>query len=138
MDSIEKMRKKVNQCGNVDELRAIDNTLLAALKDATESLRREKRKNTTKNVVIVCGFFILMTAIICGTVFGCYTVHKQQTTLIEQQYALNMQYASLMDYVAGAEVTTETESREANAEDGETAIVGENNTVVGGNLNGER
>ena len=105
-----------------------------AVKDATARIRRDKQIHERKKLLTVCVAALLAAAMVCGTVLGCYTVKKQQETIIEQQYALNMQYAQLMEYVAGAEITTETNT--ADAGDGGTAVAGDSNTVVGGDMNG--
>lgn len=105
-----------------------------AVKDATARIQKDKRAHELKKMLVVCGAIVLVVACICGTVLGCYTIKKQQETIIEQQYALNMQYAQLMEYVAGAEITTETNT--ADAGDGGTAVAGEGNMVVGGDVNG--
>lgn len=107
-----------------------------AVKDATVRIRRDKQIHERKKLLTVCIAVLLAVAMVCGTVLGCYTVKKQQETIIEQQYALNMQYAQLMEYVAGAEVTTETTSNEANADGGGTAVAGNDNIVAGGDVNG--
>lgn len=105
-----------------------------AVKDATARIRRDKQIHEQKKLLTVCIAVLLAVAMVCGTVLGCYTVKKQQETIIEQQYALNMQYAQLMEYVAGAEVTHE--SAETGDGDNGTAFVGDGNTVVGGDMNG--
>lgn len=105
-----------------------------AVKDATARIQKDKRAHELKKMLVVCGAIVLVVACICGTVLGCYTIKKQQETIIEQQYALNMQYAQLMEYVAGAEVTHE--SAETGDGDNGTAFVGDGNTVVGGDMNG--
>lgn len=105
-----------------------------AVKDATARIRRDKQIHERKKLLTVCVAALLAAAMVCGTVLGCYTVKKQQETIIEQQYALNMQYAQLMEYVAGAEVTHE--SAETGDGDNGTAFVGDGNTVVGGDMNG--
>ena len=107
-----------------------------AVKSATDRIRKDKQIHERKKLLTVCITVLLAVAMVCGTVLGCYTVKKQQETIIEQQYALNMQYAQLMEYVAGAEVTTETETVDGG--DGGTAIKveGDNNTTAGGDVNG--
>lgn len=108
-----------------------------ALKDATKRIQKDKRAHELKKLALVCLTVVLVAACVCACVVGCYTVKAQQETIIEQQYALNMQYAQLMEYVAGAEITTETTTNEADAGAGGTAVAGNDNTVVGGDLNGE-
>lgn len=103
---------------------------------AVSRIRKDRAKESRNKLIIICISVLLGVAMVCGTVLGCYTIGKQQETIIEQQYALNMQYASLMDYISGAEIITETTTEEANAGDGGTAVVGDNNTVAGGDVNG--
>lgn len=105
------------------------------VKDATKRIQKDRRAHELKKLALVCLTVVLVAACICATVVGCYTIKAQQDTIIEQQYALNMQYAQLMEYVAGAEITTETVTNEADAGDGGTAIAGNDNMVVGGNDN---
>lgn len=104
-----------------------------AVQDATKRIQKDKRTHELKKIALVCGAVVLCVACICGTVLGIYSIEKQQETIIEQQYALNMQYASLMDLIAGTEVTT---TNEADSGDGGTAVAGENNTVVWGDMDG--
>lgn len=107
-----------------------------AVQDATSRIQKDKRVHERNKLLIACGTALLGVAMVCGTVLGCYTIKKQQETIVEQQYALNMQYASLMEYVAGAEITT---SDEASADgDGSIAVAGDDNTTAGGDIvNGE-
>lgn len=107
-----------------------------AVKSATDRIREDRKKQEIKKLLIVCGTVVLVAACVCGTVLGMYTIKKQQETIIEQQYALNMQYASLMDLLSGAEIT-ETTTNEADSGDGGTAVAGENNTVVWGDMDGD-
>lgn len=103
-----------------------------AVESATSRIKKDK---DYRKCLMVCATVIIVASIICGTVYGCYTVNRQQETIAEQQYALNMQYASLMDYISGAEITTET----IDASDGGTAVKvdGDNNTTTtaGGDIN---
>lgn len=92
-----------------------------AVKDATSRIQKDKRAHELKKRALVCVTIVLVVACICATVVGVYAIREQQETIREQQYALNMQYASLMEYVAGAEITTETVTNEADAGDGGTA-----------------
>lgn len=85
---------------------ACENCENQALEDATEHIRKANKTHELKKIAIICGSCLFGLLLICATIFGCYTVKKQQETILEQQYALNMQYASLMEYVAGAEITT--------------------------------
>lgn len=103
---------------------------------ATEKIKTEKRKNSTKKLLIICATVLLCVLFISSAVCVCYSVYKQQETIIEQQYALNMQYASLMEYVANAEITY---TDEASADgDGSIAVAGDGNTTAGGDIvNGE-
>lgn len=105
--------------------------------DATARIQKDKRNHELKKLALVCMTIVLVVACVCATVLAMFTVRRQHETIMEQQYALNMQYASLMDYVAGAEIVTETETYESNTDDGGTAIVGDQNTVIGGNVNGD-
>lgn len=117
-----------------NKMNELQNDAIAA---ATEHIREQRKKNANTRIIAYCLTAILCITIICATVLGCYTIRKQQETIIEQQYALNMQYASLIDLLYGAEVTTETVTNEADSGDGGTAVAGENNTVVWGNMNGD-
>lgn len=107
-----------------------------AVKDATTRIQKDKRSHELKKISIICLAVVFSIALVCATVLGVYAIREQQETIREQQYALNMQYASLMEYVAGAEITTETITQEADAGDGGTAVAGDGNTVAGGDLNG--
>lgn len=107
-----------------------------AVKDATNRIQKDKRAHELKKLALVCLTVVLVTAIVCATVLGVTTVREQQSTILEQQYALNMQYAGLLEYIAGAEVTTETTTHEADAGDGGTAVAGDGNTIAGGDVNG--
>lgn len=106
-----------------------------AVKGATARIHKDRRAHERNKLLIVCGAVLLCVAIVCATVLGCYTISKQQETIVELQYALNMQYAGLLECIAGAEVTTTTTTNEADAGDGGTAVAGENNTVVWGDMN---
>lgn len=103
-----------------------------AVKSATERIQKDKRIHERKKLLIICVSVLLGVAMMCGTVLGCYTVKKQQDTIIEQQYALNMQYAQLMEYVAGAEVTTTTETIDGSDEGVAAKIEGDNNSIAAG------
>lgn len=83
-------------------------TCKGAIEDATHRIQRDKMAYEHKRLLTVCLTVVVVVALVCGAVVGCFTIKKQQETIIEQQYALNMQYASLMEYLAGAEVSTET------------------------------
>lgn len=102
-----------------------------AVKDATTRIQKDKRAHELKKLLIICEAIVLAIACICGTVLGCYTIKKQQETIIEQQYALNMQYAQLMEYVAGAEITESTAEADG---DGSIAVAGDGNTTAGGDI----
>ena len=115
-----------------EQLNELKNEALAA---ATQHIRDQRKRLENTKTIAACITVLLVVAIVCGTVLGCYTVKKQQETIIEQQYALNTQYAKLMEYVSGAEVTTET----IDGGNGGTAIKveGDNNTTAGGDVNGK-
>lgn len=117
----------------MDEMTTLQNEALNA---ATEHIRGQRKKAENYKLKIVCLTVALCVAMICASMIGCFAIYSQQQTIIEQQYALNMQYAGLMDLLSGAEVT-ETTTNEADSGDGGTAVAGENNTVVWGNMNGE-
>lgn len=106
----------------------------AALEAATEHIRGQRKENKMSRMKIYCLTVILCVLIVCASVVACFTIYSQQQTIIEQQYALNMQYAGLLDYVAGAEITEETNT--ADSGDGGIAVAGDENTVVGGDMNG--
>lgn len=108
----------------------------AALETAAQHIRGQREANQTSKVKLYCLTAFACIVVICAAIVACFSIYSQHQTIIEQQYALNMQYSSLMEYVAGAEVTTETTSNEAQADVGGTAIAGNDNTVVGGDLNG--
>ena len=97
----------------------------------------ESSEKQELRVLAYCLTALLCVSLVCGTVWGCYSIHEQQKTILEQQYALNMQYASLMEYVAGAEIETTTNT--ASADGRGTAVAGDGNTTVvgGGDLNGD-
>lgn len=105
-----------------------------AIEAATQHIREQRKANENMKIKVYCLTALLIVAIICATVIACFSIYTQQQTIIEQQYALNMQYAGLMDYISGAEVITET----VDTGDGDngTALIGDGNTVVGGDLNG--
>lgn len=106
----------------------------AAIEAATQHIKGQREENRMAKIKLYCMTTIACVMIFCAAVVACFTIHTQHQTIIEQQYALNMQYASLMEYIAGAEVTTETNT--ADADDGGTAVAGDSNTVVGGDMNG--
>lgn len=106
-----------------------------AMKSAEEIMRIRKRQFELAKFKYGCICVVLSVALICACVLGCFAIVTQQRTILEQQYALNMQYASLTDLLSGAEITTTT--NEADSGDGGTAIAGNDNTYVGGDLNGE-
>lgn len=103
-----------------------------AVKSATERIRKDKQLHERKKLLTVCITVLLAVAMVCGTVLGCYTVKKQQETIVEQQYALNLQYAQLMEYVAGAEVTTTTETIDGSDGGVAAKIEGDNNSISTG------
>lgn len=110
-------------------------TNCGAVQDATNRIQKDKRAHELKKLIIVCMAVVLVVLCICGTVLGCYTIKTQQETILEQQYALNMQYASLMEYVAGAEVTTTTETIDGSDGGVAAKIEGDNNSISAGGDN---
>lgn len=113
------MQSKINE---------LQNEAIAA---AADHIREQRKKNANTRLIAYCLTAVVCVTIICATILGCYTVKKQQETIIEQQYALNMQYASLIDYISGAEITTEY----ADSGDNGNAIVGDGNMIAGGDVN---
>lgn len=103
-----------------------------AVKDATTRIQKDKRAHELKKLALVCLTIVLVVACVCATVLGMFTIRKQQETIIEQQYALNMQYASLMEYIAGAEVTTTTETIDGSDGGVAAKIEGDNNSITAG------
>lgn len=105
-------------------------TCKGAIEDATHRIQRDKMAYEHKKLLTVCLTIIVAAAMACGAVVGCYTIRKQQETIVEQRYALNMQYASLMEYLANAEISTETID---GGEGGVAAkIDGSGNTITNG------
>lgn len=92
---------------------------------AVDDKLKERDKQRTYRVAIICATLLAVVAIICGTVIAVRTI-------VEQQYAMNAQYAQMFNLLKGAEVVTES----ASAESGGTAIVGDGNTTAGGDVNG--
>lgn len=107
----------------------------AAIEAATGHIKGQREAHKLTKIKLYCLTVFACVLAVCSAVTACYAIHAQQQTIIEQQYALNMQYAGLMEYIAGAEVTTET--AETGDGDNGTAFVGDGNTVVWGDLNGE-
>lgn len=116
------MQSKINE---------LQNEAIAA---ATDHIREQRKKNENTRIIAYCLAILIGIAMICGTILACIAIIEQQNTIREQQYALNMQYAGLLDYVAGAEITEETTT--ADSGDGGIAVAGDENTVVGGDMNG--
>lgn len=105
-------------------------TCKGAIEDATYRIQKDKVAYEHKRLLTICLTIIVAVAMVCGAVVGCYTIKKQQETIVEQQYALNMQYASLMEYLANAEISTETID---GGEGGVAAkIDGNGNTIANG------
>lgn len=105
-------------------------TCKGAIEDATYRIQKDKMAYEHKRLLTMCLTIIVAIAMMCGAVMGCYTIKKQQETIVEQQYALNMQYASLMEYLANAEISTETID---GGEGGVAAkIDGNGNTIANG------
>ena len=107
----------------------------AAIETAAEHIKSQRKLHNDMRVKMCCITVFACLALICATVLAICAIHEQQETIREQQYALNMQYAGLLDYISGAEITT---TYEADSGDNGTAIVGNGNTVSGGELNGNR
>lgn len=104
-----------------------------ALKSAADHIKGQWQKNRMLSLKFYCLTIFVSVLMVCLTTIACFAIYQQQETIREQQYALNAQYAQLMEYVSGAEVTTVTESYEASADDGSTAVLGDNNTTtIGG------
>lgn len=104
-----------------------------ALKQAAEEIRVQGQKSRLKSAKVYCLSLVVSVLLVCLAAIACFAIYQQQETIREQQYALNAQYAQLMEYVSGAEITTVTESYEASADDGSTAVLGDNNTTtIGG------
>lgn len=106
-----------------------------AIKSAEEVMRMRKKQYELEKFKYLCICVTLCVALVCASILGCFAIVKQQETILELQYSLNMQYATLSDLLSGAEITETT--NEADSGDGGTAIAGDNNTYVGGDMNGE-
>ena len=124
-----------------DPMEAVQNALVdiqnMAIKQAAEEIRVQGQKNKLMSAKVYCLSLVVSVLLVCLAAIACFAIYQQQETIREQQYALNAQYAQLMEYVSGAEITTVTESYEASADDGSTAVLGDNNTTtIGGRLNG--
>lgn len=117
----------------MDELTNLQNEALTA---AAEHIRNQRKKSENDRLKIICLTAFAAVVVVCAAVVSCFAIYSQQQTIIEQQYALNMQYASLTDLLSGAEIT-ETTTNEADSGDGGTAVAGENNTVVWGDMDGD-
>lgn len=104
-----------------------------AIKQAAEEIRVQGQKNKLMSAKVYCLSLVVSVLLVCLAAIACFAIYQQQETIREQQYALNAQYAQLMEYVSGAEITTVTESYEASADDGSTAVAGNNSTTtIGG------
>lgn len=120
-----------------DPMGAVQNALVdiqnMAIKQAAEEIRAQGQKNKLMSAKVYCLSLVVSVLLACLAAIACFAIYQQQETIREQQYALNAQYAQLMEYVSGAEITTVTESYEASADDGSTAVLGDNNTTtIGG------
>lgn len=102
-----------------------------AVKDAAAKLRKERRKDEIQKVMLVCGTILIVVLMVCATVLVSHTISEQQETI-------RMQYFAISDLFYGAEIVSEEYSSEATAEDGGTAIAGDNNMLIGGDMNGNR
>lgn len=122
----------LNTAANAVE-EALSSVQNMALKSAAEHIKGQWQKNRMLSLKSYCLTIFVSVLMVCLTTIACFAIYQQQETIREQQYALNAQYAQLMEYVSGAEVTTVTESYEASADDGSTAVLGDNNTTtIGG------
>lgn len=101
-----------------------------AIKDASAKLRKERHRNEIRKVMLVCGTIALVALMACITMLVAHTISEQQDTI-------RFQYQALSDLLYGAEIVTEEYSSEATADDGGTAIVGDNNMLIGGDMNGD-
>ncbi len=97
-------------------------------KEALKDKNKAKEKQITSRIIIVCLSVLLAIAIISGTVIAVASIK-------EQQYALNMQYANLIECLANGELTSENIDSSGNGI--AAKIEGDNNTISGGELNGE-
>lgn len=105
----------------------------AAIEAAAEHIKNQRAEMQIVRIKMYCLAAVVCVAVTCLSAIACFAIYQQQETIREQQYALNAQYAQLMEYVSGAEVTTVTESYEASADEGSTAVLGDNNTTtIGG------
>lgn len=105
----------------------------AAIEAATKHIRNQREENRIANAKVYCLSIVASVLFVCLSAIACFAIYQQQETIREQQFAINAQYAQLMEYVSGAEITTVTESYEANADNGSTAVLGDNNTTtIGG------
>lgn len=122
----------LNTAANAVE-EALSSVQNMALKSAADHIKGQWQKNRMLSLKSYCLTIFVSVLMVCLTTIACFAIYQQQETIREQQYALNAQYAQLMEYVSGAEVTTVTESYEASADDGSTAVAGNNNTTtIGG------
>ena len=122
----------LNTAANAVE-EALSSVQNMALKSAADHIKGQWQKNRMLSLKSYCLTIFMSVLMVCLTTIACFAIYQQQETIREQQYALNAQYAQLMEYVSGAEVTTVTESYEARADDGSTAVLGDNNTTtIGG------
>lgn len=122
----------LNTAANAVE-EALSSVQNMALKSAADHIKGQWQKNRMLSLKSYCLTIFVSVLMVCLTTIACFAIYQQQETIREQQYALNAQYAQLMEYVSGAEVTTVTESYEASADDGSTAVLGDNNTTtIGG------
>lgn len=112
----------------------------AAITAATDHIKGQRELHRLTRLKAYCLTAFACVLAICAAVVACFAIHAQQQTIIEQQYALNMQYAGLLDLMNGAEITTTTTTttEEAYTGDGDngTAFIGDGNTVIGGDMNG--
>lgn len=115
--------------------KALDEIQNMALKQAADEIKAQGQKNKIVSAKAHCLATIVSVLLVCLSIIVCFAIYQQQETIRAQQFALNAQYAQLMEYVSGAEITTVTESYEADAGDGGTAVAG-NENEIGGAVNG--
>lgn len=101
-----------------------------AIKDASAKLRKERHRNEVRKVLAVCATIALIVLMACITMLVAHTISEQQETI-------RFQYQALSDLLYGAEIVTEEYSSEATADGGGTAIAGDHNLFIGGDMNGD-
>lgn len=89
---------------------------------------RDKQK--TYRLAVICLSVLLAICIICGTIIAVRTIDKMQETI-------NIQFIQMHNLLSGAETITETYSYNADSDGSGTAVAGDNNTVISGDVDGE-